>query len=119
MEWSHELCSPQEQILWARLSVFAGGFDLEAVEQTCADEDIAQQDVFQLVTGLVDKSILDREEHGSRSLLPFAAVAAVFQWGWAHNLVGASATGPVISFLPIILIAILFGLAMDYEVFMV
>jgi predicted ATPase len=58
MEWSHELCSPQEQILWARLSVFAGGFDLEAVEQTCADEDIAQQDVFELVTGLVDKSIL-------------------------------------------------------------
>jgi RND superfamily putative drug exporter len=47
------------------------------------------------------------------------AVVAVFQWGWAHNLVGASATGPVISFLPIILIAILFGLAMDYEVFMV
>ena len=47
------------------------------------------------------------------------AVVSVFQWGWAHNLVGASATGPVISFLPIILIAILFGLAMDYEVFMV
>jgi RND superfamily putative drug exporter len=47
------------------------------------------------------------------------AVVAVFQWGWAHKLVGASATGPVISFLPIMLIAVLFGLAMDYEVFMV
>jgi putative drug exporter of the RND superfamily len=47
------------------------------------------------------------------------AVVAVFQWGWAHTLIGASATGPVISFLPIILIAVLFGLAMDYEVFMV
>jgi putative drug exporter of the RND superfamily len=47
------------------------------------------------------------------------AVVAVFQWGWAHTLVGAAATGPVISFLPIILIAVLFGLAMDYEVFMV
>jgi RND superfamily putative drug exporter len=46
-------------------------------------------------------------------------VVAVFQWGWAHKLIGASATGPVISFLPIILIAVLFGLAMDYEVFMV
>jgi RND superfamily putative drug exporter len=46
-------------------------------------------------------------------------VVAVFQWGWLHRLVGADATGPVISFLPIILIAVLFGLAMDYEVFMV
>ena len=47
------------------------------------------------------------------------AVVAVFQWGWLANLLGVSATGPVISFLPIILIAVLFGLAMDYEVFMV
>jgi RND superfamily putative drug exporter len=47
------------------------------------------------------------------------AVVAVFQWGWAHTLVGAASTGPVISFLPIALIAVLFGLAMDYEVFMV
>jgi putative drug exporter of the RND superfamily len=47
------------------------------------------------------------------------AVVAVFQWGWAQTLVGASSTGPVISFLPIILIAVLFGLAMDYEVFTV
>lgn len=47
------------------------------------------------------------------------AVVAVFQWGWLANLFGVSATGPVISFLPIILIAVLFGLAMDYEVFMV
>jgi len=47
------------------------------------------------------------------------AVVAVFQWGWAHTLVGAASTGPVVSFLPIILIAVLFGLAMDYEVFMV
>jgi RND superfamily putative drug exporter len=47
------------------------------------------------------------------------AVVAVFQWGWAQTVVGAASTGPVISFLPIILIAVLFGLAMDYEVFMV
>jgi RND superfamily putative drug exporter len=47
------------------------------------------------------------------------AVVAVFQWGWLANLFGVSVTAPVISFLPIILIAVLFGLAMDYEVFMV
>ena len=47
------------------------------------------------------------------------AVVAVFQWGWGANALGVSDTGPVVSFLPIILIAVLFGLAMDYEVFMV
>jgi predicted ATPase len=66
IEWSYDHCSPSEQILWVRLSVFSGGFDLETAEEVCAGEDIAQQDVFELVTGLVDKSILAREEHGSR-----------------------------------------------------
>jgi RND superfamily putative drug exporter len=49
----------------------------------------------------------------------FGAVVAVFQWGWAGDLLGVAATGPVISFLPVILMAVLFGLAMDYEVFLV
>ncbi|WP_406730053.1 MMPL family transporter [Streptomyces sp. NBC_01794] len=49
----------------------------------------------------------------------FGAVVAVFQWGWLSSLFGVDATGPVASFLPIILIAVLFGLAMDYEVFLV
>jgi RND superfamily putative drug exporter len=49
----------------------------------------------------------------------FGAVVAVFQWGWLRGLFGVPATGPVISFLPIILMAVLFGLAMDYEVFLV
>ena len=49
----------------------------------------------------------------------FGAVVAVFQWGWFSDLLGVPATGPVISFLPIILMAVLFGLAMDYEVFLV
>jgi RND superfamily putative drug exporter len=47
------------------------------------------------------------------------AVVAVFQWGWFADLIGVSRTGPVISFMPIILMAVLFGLAMDYEVFLV
>ena len=47
------------------------------------------------------------------------AVVAVFQWGWLADLVGVPRTGPVISFMPIILMAVLFGLAMDYEVFLI
>jgi RND superfamily putative drug exporter len=49
----------------------------------------------------------------------FGAVVAVFQWGWFNDLLGVPATGPVISFLPVLLMAVLFGLAMDYEVFLV
>jgi RND superfamily putative drug exporter len=49
----------------------------------------------------------------------FGAVVAVFQWGWLTDLFGVPTTGPVISFLPVMLMAVLFGLAMDYEVFLV
>lgn len=49
----------------------------------------------------------------------FGAVVAVFQWGWFADLIGLDQTGPIISFLPIILMGVLFGLAMDYEVFLV
>ncbi len=48
----------------------------------------------------------------------FGLVVAVFQWGWGSSLIG-SGTGPVESYLPIIMIAILFGLSMDYQVFLV
>ena len=46
-------------------------------------------------------------------------VTAIFQWGWLAGIFGVQAVGPVISFLPIVVLAVLFGLAMDYEVFMV
>ncbi|MGC8497979.1 MAG: MMPL family transporter [Acidimicrobiales bacterium] len=48
----------------------------------------------------------------------FGVVVAVFQWGWGSRLLNAG-TGPVESFLPIIMVAILFGLSMDYQVFLV
>ncbi|WP_028045211.1 MMPL family transporter [Cellulomonas sp. URHE0023] len=49
----------------------------------------------------------------------FGLVVGVFQWGWAGALFGIDNPGPLVSFLPIIMIGILFGLAMDYEVFIV
>ncbi len=49
----------------------------------------------------------------------FGAVVAVFQWGWFGDLLHVNSTGPVLSFMPIILMGVLFGLAMDYEVFLV
>jgi RND superfamily putative drug exporter len=44
---------------------------------------------------------------------------AIFQWGWFPDLFGVENPGPILSFLPILLMAVLFGLAMDYEVFLV
>jgi putative drug exporter of the RND superfamily len=49
----------------------------------------------------------------------FGAVVAVYQWGWLGFLFGVQTPAPIISFLPILLIGVLFGLAMDYQVFMV
>ena len=48
----------------------------------------------------------------------YGAVVAVFQWGWLQGLLGIEGTGPIESFLPMILFGVLFGLSMDYEVFL-
>ena len=47
----------------------------------------------------------------------FGVIVAVFQWGWLAGLVGVDETLPIVSFLPMMMFAILFGLSMDYEVF--
>lgn len=52
-------------------------------------------------------------------LAAFGVVAAVFSWGWGADLLHVSRTGPVIAFMPIVVMGVLFGLAMDYEVFLV
>lgn len=51
--------------------------------------------------------------------ISLGATVAVFQWGWLNNLLGLDTTSPVIFILPLLLTGILFGLAMDYEVFLV
>ncbi|MDN4613921.1 MMPL family transporter [Leifsonia sp. F6_8S_P_1B] len=48
----------------------------------------------------------------------YGALVAVFQWGWLGWLFGIHTTGPILSFLPVILVGILFGLAMDYQLFL-
>ncbi|MDG4863859.1 NB-ARC domain-containing protein, partial [Streptomyces sp. T-3] len=62
IDWSHDLCTPEERTLWARLSVFAGGFDLSAAEQVCADDELDAYDIVDHLIGLVDKSIVIRDE---------------------------------------------------------
>jgi RND superfamily putative drug exporter len=52
-------------------------------------------------------------------LAALGAVVAVFQWGWLAGLLGVHQTGPIMSLMPIFMVGIVFGLAMDYEVFLV
>ncbi|MFC9424076.1 MMPL family transporter [Streptomyces sp. NPDC056987] len=49
----------------------------------------------------------------------FGLTTAVFQWGWLQNVIGLDATAPVVSLLPIIITGVLYGLAMDYQMFLV
>jgi non-specific serine/threonine protein kinase len=69
IEWSHDLCTPAEQALWARLSVFASSFDLAAAEEVCADASVdtslGRDEIMAVLIGLVDKSVLLREDGNS------------------------------------------------------
>ena len=62
VDWSYELLTQDEQTVLMRLSVFAGGFDLAAAEHVCGDEPLAADDVLDLLTSLIEKSIVMLEE---------------------------------------------------------
>ena len=71
---------------------------------------------------LVFRSILVPLKAAIMNLLSIAAaygvVVLVFQWGWARQIVGLTETIPIVSFVPLVMFVILFGLSMDYEVFL-
>ncbi|MFE4452765.1 ATP-binding protein [Streptomyces sp. NPDC056796] len=60
--WSHELCAPGQRLLWARLSVFAGPFDLEAVEYVCGGRGLPADAVLDVLDELLAQSVVLREE---------------------------------------------------------
>lgn len=60
--WSHELCTPEERLLWARLSVFAGPFDLEAVEYVCGSSELPADRVLDVLGELLAQSLVARED---------------------------------------------------------
>jgi non-specific serine/threonine protein kinase len=79
IDWSHSLCSGPERLLWARLSVFTGGFDLEAAESVCAGEGLGRDAVLDLLDRLVAQSIVlaDAGDHGVR----FRLLETIRQYG--------------------------------------
>lgn len=77
--WSYELCSPNEQLLWARLSVFSGGIELDAAEGVCSDELLPRSGILELLASLVDKSILVRDDVDGR--LRYRLLETIRQYG--------------------------------------
>jgi predicted ATPase len=65
LEWSHELLTKPEQVLLRRLSVFAGGFTLDAVVSVCADPPLQPTELLDLLAKLVDKSLVVAERRGT------------------------------------------------------
>ncbi|MFE3059844.1 protein kinase [Nocardia sp. NPDC059239] len=78
VDWSYELCSPVEQRLWDRLSVFAGGFELDAAEQVCG-ADLAPEDPLDVLSSLAEKSILIRDD--SHRVVRFRMLEMVRDYG--------------------------------------
>ncbi|WP_432143642.1 LuxR C-terminal-related transcriptional regulator [Streptomyces sp. bgisy084] len=79
IDCSFVLCTPQEQWGWARLSVFCGGFDLEAAEAVCAGEGLAREQVLGVILELVDKSVLTMESR--RGLGRYRMLETIRQYG--------------------------------------
>jgi non-specific serine/threonine protein kinase len=67
IDWSWDLCSEPERVLWSRLSVFSGGLELDAAEQVCADATLPPDSILDLVASLVDKSVISRAGDGPRA----------------------------------------------------
>jgi predicted ATPase/Tfp pilus assembly protein PilF len=66
LDWSYDLLTPQEQLLFARLGIFAGGFDLDAATNVCGGEGLDELDILDLVGSLTDKSLVVADTSGER-----------------------------------------------------
>jgi predicted ATPase/DNA-binding CsgD family transcriptional regulator len=79
--WSYDLCSLAERLMWARLSVFSGGFHLEAAEEVCGSAGISRDDVLNLIAGLVNKSIVVRWQATESTTAWYQMLESIRQYG--------------------------------------
>ncbi|MFN8475254.1 MAG: tetratricopeptide repeat protein [Anaerolineae bacterium] len=98
LDWSHELLSPEERVLFRRLSVFARDFTLEAAEAVaagvCPDDTIARGDVLDLLSHLVDKSLLERHQRVEGATARYRMLETVYEYA-REKLVAAAETEAV------------------------
>ena len=67
IDWSHGLLSEEEKILFRRLSVFSGGWTLAAAEEVCQGDGIGRDEVLELLSCLVDKSLVTATHGGAEA----------------------------------------------------
>ncbi|MFG1997830.1 ATP-binding protein [Spirillospora sp. NPDC048911] len=79
IDWSHALCSEQERLLWTRLSVFSGGFDLPAAEGICSGDGLEPAAIVDLVDQLVAQSIVIGEHRDAG--VRFRLLETIRQYG--------------------------------------
>ncbi|MEU9303208.1 NB-ARC domain-containing protein [Streptomyces sp. NPDC048269] len=85
--WSHELCEPLERLLWARLSVFTGDFDVAAARAVCAGGPLPASRVERVLAGLVAKSVVRRpEERGTGSRYRMLDTIREYGHDWLEEL---------------------------------
>ncbi|MFJ1746636.1 ATP-binding protein [Streptomyces sp. NPDC088116] len=92
--WSHELCAPLERLLWARLSVFRGGFGEAAARAVCAGGPLSADGVTKALAGLVAQSVLRQDGDHYRMLDTLREYGAMWlaELGEEHLLAGRHAT---------------------------
>lgn len=118
----------KEQTAGTSIEAYVGGSTATLIDLTALVVKYLPYVVGAVVLGafillvMVFRSILVPLKAACMNLISIAAaygiVVAVFQWGWAKGLVGLHTTIPIVSFVPLIMFVILFGLSMDYEVFL-
>jgi predicted ATPase len=91
VDWSYDLLFEDERRLFARLSVFVGGCELEAVEAVCVDDDAPSTDVLDVMSRLVDKSLVTAPASGETR---FTQLQTLSQYG-ANRLDGSDEAGTV------------------------
>ncbi|MZD07084.1 regulator, partial [Streptomyces sp. SID5785] len=84
--WSHELCTAPERLLWARLSVFSGPFDLEAAEYVCGGDGLRHDEILDVLDALLAQSVVLREE--GRGAVRYRLLDTVRAYGaeWLDSL---------------------------------
>jgi predicted ATPase/DNA-binding CsgD family transcriptional regulator len=80
VNWSWDLCTPEEQSLWARLAVFTGSFTLDAVEHVCTGGPVAASDVLDLLDRLVSQSLVEATQHAGTHR--YRMLETIRQYGW-------------------------------------